>query len=100
MIGITGINEYEKNRYMEKGICVAKQHRRKGYATQMLKYGLQECKKQGLNKVIVACYKKNVGSAKTIMKNNGKLIKEDNVSLNISEFWNINLIDQFYEIEI
>ena len=34
------------------------------------------------------------------MKNNGKLIKENNVSLNISEFWYINLIDQFYEIEI
>ena len=36
VIGITGINEYEKNRYMEKGICVAKQHRRKGYAKEIL----------------------------------------------------------------
>ena len=34
------------------------------------------------------------------LKNNGKLIKEANVSVNISEFWNINLTDQFYEIEI
>lgn len=82
------------------GYGVRPSQRRKGYATQMLKYGLEECKKYGLKKVILACYKQNVGSAKTIMKNNGKLIKEANVSLNISEFWNINLVDQFYEIEI
>ena len=82
------------------GYGVRPSQRRKGYATQMLKYGLEECKKKGLNKVIVACYKQNIGSAKTIIKNNGKLIKENDVSVNISEFWNINLTDQFYEIEI
>lgn len=82
------------------GYGVRPSQRRKGYATQMLKYGLEECKKHGLNKVIVACYKQNIGSAKTIMKNNGTLIKEEDVSVNISEFWNIKLTDQFYEIEI
>ena len=87
-------------KYGDIGYGVRPSQRRKGYATQMLRYALEECKKQGLNKVIVACYKQNVGSAKTIMKNNGKLIKEDEVLVNISEFWNINLTDQFYEIEI
>lgn len=42
----------------------------------MLKYALKECKNHGLNKVIVGCYKENIGSAKAIIKNNGKLIKE------------------------
>ena len=92
---------YEKDMdFGHIGYGVRPSQRRKGYATLMLKYGLEECKKYGLKKVILACYKQNVGSAKTIMKNNGKLIKEANVSLNISEFWNINLVDQFYEIEI
>lgn len=36
VIGITGIYEYETNRYMEKGICISKQHRRKGYALEVL----------------------------------------------------------------
>lgn len=66
----------------------------------MLKYALEECKKYGLNKVIVGCYKENKGSAKTIIKNNGKLIKEKDIVLDINDYWRINLVDQFYEIEI
>ena len=48
----------------------------------------------------MGCYKENIGSAKTIIKNNGKLIKEKNILLNINDCWRINLVDQFYEIEI
>lgn len=66
----------------------------------MLKYALKECKNHGLNKVIVGCYKENIGYAKAIIKNNGKLIKEKNILLNINDCWRINLVDQFYEIEI
>ena len=104
LVGLLSVrydSSYEKvMEFGHIGYGVRPSQRRKGYATQMLKYGLEECKKKGLNKVIVACYKQNIGSAKTIMKNNGKLIKEDEVLVNISEFWNINLTDQFYEIEI
>lgn len=82
------------------GYGVRPSERRKGYATQMLKYALKECKKYGLDKVIVGCYKENIGSAKTIIKNNGKLIKEKDISFNINDCWRINLVDQFYEIEI
>lgn len=82
------------------GYGVRPSERRKGYATQMLKYALKECKKYGLNKVIVGCYKENKGSAKTIIKNNGKLIKEKDIFIDINDFWRINLVDQFYEIEI
>ncbi len=82
------------------GYGVRPSQRRKGYATQMLKYGLEECKKHGLDKVIVGCYKENIGSAKTIIKNNGKLIKEEKLEKDINEFWKISLIDQFYEINL
>lgn len=82
------------------GYGVRPSERRKGYATQMLKYALHECKKYGLKKAILGCYKENIGSARTIIKNNGKLIKENNVEVNISDYWNINLVNQIYEIEI
>lgn len=82
------------------GYGVRPSQRRKGYATKMLEFALKECKKYGLDKVIVGCYKENIGSARTIIKNKGKLIKEKNITLDISDYWKIDLIDQFYEIEI
>ena len=104
LIGILSVRyDLPKEKVMEFGHIgygVRPSERRKGYATQMLKYALKECKNHGLNKVIVGCYKENIGSAKTIIKNNGKLIKEKNISLNINDCWRINLVDQFYEIEI
>lgn len=82
------------------GYGVRPSERRKGYATQMLRFALKECKKYGLNKVLVGCYKDNIGSVKTIIKNKGKLIKENNIEVKISDYWTINLLDQIYEIEI
>jgi len=81
------------------GYGVRPSQRRKGYATKMLQFALNECKKYGLEKVIVACYKENKGSANVILKNNGKLIKENNVLIEINDYWEINLIDQIYEIK-
>ena len=82
------------------GYGVRPSQRRKGYATKMLEYALKECKKYGLQKVIVACYKENIGSSSVIVKNNGKLIKEKNILTKINDNWQINLVDQIYEIEI
>lgn len=82
------------------GYGVRPTQRRKGYATKMLEFALKECKKYGRKKVIVGCYKENKGSARAIIKNNGKLIEEKNISININDYWKIDLIDQFYEIEI
>ena len=82
------------------GYGVRPSQRRKGYATKMLQFALNECKKYELEKVIVACYKENKASANVILKNNGKLIKENNTLIEINEYWKINLIDQFYEIKI
>ena len=50
--------------------------RRKGYATEMIRLALQECKKLGLTKVLMVCDKDNIGSAKSIQKNGGVLENE------------------------
>lgn len=50
--------------------------RRKGYATAMLALALKECKKLGIDRVLVCCDKDNVGSAKVIVKNGGVLENE------------------------
>ena len=50
--------------------------RRKGVATQMIGLALQECKKLGIDKVLMVCDRENVGSAKSIMNNGGVLENE------------------------
>lgn len=44
--------------------------------TQMIGLALQECKKLGIDKVLMVCDKENVGSAKSIMNNGGVLENE------------------------
>lgn len=51
--------------------------RRKGYASQMLGLGLEKCRAMGIDRVLITCAKKNVGSAKTIINNGGVLHSED-----------------------
>jgi len=87
-------------KYGHIGYGVRPSERQKGYATKMLEYALKECKKLGMNKVILGCYKENIGSAKTILKNGGKLIREENEYNEINNYWKINLVSQYYEIEI
>ncbi len=50
--------------------------RLKGNATQMVGLALEECRKLGLDKVLMVCDKENIGSAKSIMKNGGVLENE------------------------
>ncbi|MBR1651067.1 MAG: GNAT family N-acetyltransferase [Lachnospiraceae bacterium] len=45
--------------------------RRKGYATAMIGLALEECKKLGLNKVLMVCDADNYGSEKSIINNGG-----------------------------
>ena len=82
-------------KYGHIGYGVRPSERKKGYATQMLKYALDKCKKLGMQKVIVGCYKQNIGSAKTIIKNGGKLILERDDYKEINEFLKIKLVNQF-----
>ncbi|MBR4206882.1 MAG: GNAT family N-acetyltransferase [Clostridia bacterium] len=50
--------------------------RRKGYATEMIRLALIECRKLGIDKVLMTCEKDNIGSAKSIIKNGGILENE------------------------
>ncbi len=50
--------------------------RRKGYATEMIRLALDECRKLGIERVLMVCRKDNVGSAKSILRNGGVLENE------------------------
>lgn len=50
--------------------------RRKGYATAMIWLALDECRKLGIDRVLMCCDKDNVGSAKSIIRNGGVLENE------------------------
>jgi len=58
------------------GYGVTPSERRKGNATKILELTLLEAHKKGIEKALLTCYKTNIGSAKTITKNGGKLWKE------------------------
>lgn len=58
------------------GDGVRPSERRKGYATEMIRLALEECKKIGINRVLMVCFKDNIGSAKSILNNGGILENE------------------------
>ena len=75
MVGVIQISNYF-NEYLEKyaghiGYSVCPSERKKGYATQMLRLVLPECKGLGIDRVLVCCVQGNEGSRKTILHNGG-----------------------------
>ncbi|MFA9466659.1 MAG: GNAT family N-acetyltransferase [Velocimicrobium sp.] len=58
------------------GDGVRPSERRKGIATKMIGLALLECKKIGIEKVLMVCDKDNIGSAKSIQNNGGILENE------------------------
>lgn len=50
--------------------------RRKGFGTAMVALALDECRKLGIDRVLMVCSKSNVASAKTIVKCGGVLENE------------------------
>lgn len=58
------------------GDGVRPSQRRKGVATKMIALALEECKKLGIDRVLMVCDKENVGSAKSIINNGGVLENE------------------------
>ena len=58
------------------GYSVRPSERGQGYATEMLRQNLQNCKNYGLEKVLVTCSHNNIASEKTIIANGGKFEKE------------------------
>ncbi|MED3624091.1 GNAT family N-acetyltransferase [Neobacillus thermocopriae] len=71
------------------GYGIRPSERRKGYATKLLSLSLEKAKELALEKVLLVCDAKNIGSEKTILKNGGipdkDFMKEDGTIL--KRYW-------------
>lgn len=95
MVGAVNIRHYLNDSLLLNGghigDGVRPSERRKGVATRMIALALKECKKLGIEKVLMVCDKENIGSAKSIMNNGGILENEVEVD---------GVIEQRYWIDI
>lgn len=83
--------------YLNEGLLLSGGHigdgirpseRRKGYATKMIGLALEECRKLGIDKVLMVCDKENTGSAKSIQNNGGIMENElDADGITIQRYW-------------
>ena len=84
MVGAVSIRPYLTKSLDESyggniGYSIRPTERRKGYATIGLKLAIKKCREINPNSnIILGCFKDNVGSKKTILKNGGNLIEEKN----------------------
>lgn len=70
------------------GYTVRPSERKKGYAKEMLRLNLQNCRNRGIDKVLLTCDKNNIASEKTIIANGGVFENEVEVgSESIKRFW-------------
>ncbi len=94
MVGAVNIRHYLNESLLLNGghigDGVRPSERRKGIATKMIALALAECKKLGIEKVLMVCDKENIGSAKSIIHNGGILENEVEVD---------GVIEQRYWIE-
>ena len=85
-VGAVNIRHYLNDALLKNGGHIGDgirpSERRKGYASKMISLALEECKKLGIDPVLMVCDKENIGSAKSIRNNGGVLeneIEEDGV---------------------
>ena len=76
------------------GDCVRPSEQGKGYATEQIGLALEFCKQLGIDDVLITCKKHNVASARSIIKNGGKLENE------IPNEFEDNVMMQRYWIEM
>lgn len=77
------------------GDSVRPSERRKGYATEQIRLALQKCKELGIDNVLMACDKTNIGSAKSIQNNGGILENEIFVDNELVQRYWISLKKRF-----
>lgn len=80
LLGAVDIRHYLNDALLKDGGHIGDgirpSERRKGYATKMIHLALDECRKLGLDRVLIVCSKDNIGSAKSIIRNGGILENE------------------------
>ena len=95
-VGAVNIRHYLNEGLLKNGghigDGVRPSERRKGIATAMIGLALEECRKLGIDRVLMVCLKSNIGSAKSIINNGGVL--ENEILTDEGE------IDQRYWIEL
>lgn len=70
------------------GDGVRPSERRKGVATRMIAMALEECRRLGIERVLMVCDKDNIASARSIQKNGGVLENElDDGGTMIQRYW-------------
>ena len=93
MVGAVNIRHYLNDKLLfdggHIGNGVRPSERRKGYGTLIISLALKECKKLGINKVLITCYKDNIGSKKSINNNGGILENEviDEDGKKVLRYW-------------
>ena len=95
MVGAVNIRHFLNESLLQNGghigDGVVPSERRKGIATKMIGLALEECKKLGIEKVLMVCDKENIGSAKSIQNNGGILENEVKVEGVVEQRYWINL---------
>lgn len=80
LLGAVNIRHYLNEALLKEGGHIGDgirpSERRRGYATEMIGLALDECRRLGIDRVLMTCDKDNVGSAKSIVKNGGVLENE------------------------
>lgn len=80
LLGAVNIRHYLNDALLKDGGHIGDgirpSERRKGYATEMIRLALAECRKLGIDRVLMVCDKDNIGSARSIIKNGGILENE------------------------
>lgn len=80
LLGAVNIRHYLNDALLKEGGHIGDgirpSERRKGYATELVRLALEECRKLGISRVLMTCDKDNIGSAKSIVKNGGVLENE------------------------
>lgn len=70
------------------GDGVRPSERRRGVATRMIAMALEECRRLGIERVLMVCDKDNIASARSIQKNGGVLENElDDGGTMIQRYW-------------
>lgn len=84
------LNDYLRKRGGHIGYSVAKRFRGKGYATEMVRQGLERCKQIGIASIMITCADDNIPSWKIIEHFGGQLedkIWDDEDKEMIRRYW-------------